>query len=275
MKEEEEINTEVPVTVEEKLDDEPKSQKFKMPELKKKVYPHKTIKDIELEAYDQVKKEQSNSDFHSDAGEENEEEENEGEDHTHQTNRQLTPNELYFEKSLSTGSLRYFYKKLGHTYSFFADKDGNPLFIIGPQWPMYLCLSSLVLGVIGVFLYLFCDYYSRLFKVIGMLLSLCFMLSYTYTFVINPGYPVNDNDRRNGEPREDFRFCTDCKFWVSLNKNVNHCFDCGICVEGYDHHCPWTSKCIGKKNLYSFYAFMTSILLIFGYFICGITTAKW
>mgnify|MGYP003301599614 CR=1 FL=1 len=33
-------------------------------------------------------------------------------------------------------------KKLGNTYALFGDRDGNPLFIIGPHWPMYFCFSS-------------------------------------------------------------------------------------------------------------------------------------
>ena len=61
--------------------------------------------------------------------------------------------------------------------------------------------------------------------------------------------------------------------FVQVHKKVNHCYDCGICIEGYDHHCPWTSKCIGKRNKYSFYMFMGSIMLIFGYFIWSLTTA--
>lgn len=32
---------------------------------------------------------------------------------------------------------------------------------------------------------------------------------------------------------------------------------------GYDHHCPWTSKCIGKGNLLFFRMFLgTTVLLI-------------
>ena len=73
--------------------------------------------------------------------------------------------------------------------------------------------------------------------------------------------------------------CKDFAFWVvpflyNLSKNVNHCFDCGICIEGYDHHCPWVSKCIGKNNLYSFYCFMTGILLNFAFAIICITTIE-
>jgi len=36
-----------------------------------------------------------------------------------------------------------------------------------------------------------------------------------------------------------------------------HCDECQVCIEGYDHHCPWTSKCIGKKNVMDFYGWIT------------------
>jgi palmitoyltransferase ZDHHC9/14/18 len=41
--------------------------------------------------------------------------------------------------------------------------------------------------------------------------------------------------------------------------NANHCYDCGVCVEDLDHHCPWTGKCIGKNNIRYFYIFLLSL----------------
>ena len=34
-----------------------------------------------------------------------------------------------------------------------------------------------------------------------------------------------------------------------------HCPDCNVCVEGYDHHCPWMGICIGKRNYKKFMTF--------------------
>ena len=265
---------------EEKIDEDIESYEVKpismnLPELKKKTHPKKTIKDIEkeynylhpIESQDQQK---SPVEYNN---EPNEIDETIDTSQSQNTGMKLTPTELYFETSLNTESLGYFYKKIGKVYAFFGNKDGDPILMIGPQWPMYLFLTSWVFGVIITFLYLFWDVYTPSFKITGIVFLTLFELSYTYTFVINPGYPRNDNDRKNGEPREDFRFCTDCKFFVNVHKKVNHCYDCGICIEGYDHHCPWTSKCIGKRNKYSFYMFMGSIMLIFGYFIWSLTTA--
>ena len=77
-----------------------------------------------------------------------------------------------------------------------------------------------------------------------------------------------------GQPREKYRFCDACKIWINMDKNTAHCFDCNVCVEGYDHHCPWTGKCIGKKNLNYFYTFLISILLVFAFFVVSLTQVQ-
>jgi hypothetical protein len=35
-----------------------------------------------------------------------------------------------------------------------------------------------------------------------------------------------------------------------------HCYECGVCVDRLDHHCPWTGKCIAHKNLLTFKLFL-------------------
>ena len=44
---------------------------------------------------------------------------------------------------------------------------------------------------------------------------------------------------------------------------ADHCSDCNVCVEKVDHHCPWSSKCIGKGNMNAFSAFLFSWLFQF------------
>lgn len=48
--------------------------------------------------------------------------------------------------------------------------------------------------------------------------------------------------------------------------------DCHVCVEGYDHHCPWTGKCIGKRNVRYFYAWLFFLVLAFVYEVIEFTT---
>lgn len=59
------------------------------------------------------------------------------------------------------------------------------------------------------------------------------------------------------------RFCHSCQHFMT--SAIKHCSHCNICVEGYDHHCRWISKCIGKNNLHSFYAFIGSLMVLNSY----------
>ena len=166
------------------------------------------------------------------------------------------------------------YKKIGNMFTFCGDKDGNPLIMIGPHWPMYVCFSSILSGLLFLFFFGFWIHLNFIFKLLGILIYSTFILSYTYTFLINPGYPKNNLESQNGEPRNKFRYCERCKIWVNIEKKTNHCFECDICIEWYDHHCPWTGKCIGKRNATSFYIFLVSVLLVVGYMVCALVNAQ-
>ena len=182
--------------------------------------------------------------------------------------------DFYSINPISIENQSYYYKRLGNTFSFFGDKNGDPLIIIGPHWPMYLCFCSCVsIGMI-LFFHYFWKYLHIFFQISGIIIYCTYFISYTYIFLMNPGFPKHDLDSRTGEPRGKFRFCGECKMWVNIEKKTNHCFDCNICVEEYDHHCPWTGKCIGKKNVNAFYVFVISILFIFAYIVCAITNAQ-
>ena len=52
---------------------------------------------------------------------------------------------------------------------------------------------------------------------------------------------------------EGWRYCGACS--VYQPPDAAHCPDCNVCVEGYDHHCPWMGTCIGKKNMNAFMCF--------------------
>lgn len=36
------------------------------------------------------------------------------------------------------------------------------------------------------------------------------------------------------------------------DRSIEHCDECEMCVEGYDHHCGVLGNCVGKRNLFSF-----------------------
>ena len=144
----------------------------------------------------------------------------------------------------------FFYKRLGNTFAFFGDIYGDPKIIIGPHWPLYIFVTSFfTTGTYLIFKH-FGNFINIILKFIGVIIYLTFLISYTYTALINPGYPKHDIDSITGEPRKKFYFCNKCNLWASLEKKTRHCNDCDICIEGHDHHCPWTGKCIGSSGAY-------------------------
>ncbi|TYH93262.1 hypothetical protein ES332_A13G241900v1 [Gossypium tomentosum] len=50
------------------------------------------------------------------------------------------------------------------------------------------------------------------------------------------------------------QLCTTCKIIKPLR--AKHCSTCDRCVEQFDHHCPWVSNCVGKKNKWDFFLFI-------------------
>ena len=157
-------------------------------------------------------------------------------------------------------------KMLGNTYSYFFVK-GNPLIIIGPDYSYNICM----IGTISLFYWLeFFTIFENNFKLIILIESLfyfSFMFSYSFTAFINPGIPdrykYHSENFKNLdiEEKKNYYICEKCNIFVPKKFNTQHCYDCNICVMEFDHHCPWTGKCIGKKNIYSFYIFIVSLFL--------------
>ena len=167
-------------------------------------------------------------------------------------------------------NLRFCCKKIGHTLCLFSDKMGNPLIMIGPHWPMYVCFCGLISLIFISFFYHFWILLNIFFRIFGLFSFGIYYISYTGTFLLNPGYPERNEDSLIGNPRIKYKFCVECNIWVRIDRQISHCIECGVCIEGYDHHCPWTGKCIGKKTIYYFYTFITSVFIILAFFVSAL-----
>ena len=63
----------------------------------------------------------------------------------------------------------------------------------------------------------------------------------------------------------NYRICSICNAIQDKDKGVEHCADCDVCIIGNDHHCPWSSKCVGYKNIFKL---LSIFINIFFSFIC-------
>lgn len=61
-------------------------------------------------------------------------------------------------------------------------------------------------------------------------------------------------------PNTRLVYCSACDLWRP--RSAEHCEDCDVCCVGYDHHCPWTGKCIAAGNVCYFYVFLASVVVI-------------
>jgi hypothetical protein len=80
-----------------------------------------------------------------------------------------------------------------------------------------------------------------------------FFLSYLKIGLSVPGF-ASKAEEPSDQEKLNPKYCKPCK--IIKTQNVYHCYDCDVCIEGYDHHCPWIGKCVGKNNLKDFYFFL-------------------
>ncbi|CAH1449139.1 unnamed protein product [Lactuca virosa] len=123
---------------------------------------------------------------------------------------------------------------------------------------------------------------SAFFAWIGVTLASAGLILFYRCSCKDPGYiKANRNeskDTRDDEPLLKLevldpallagnwnQLCATCKIVRPLR--AKHCSTCERCVEQFDHHCPWVSNCVGKKNKWDFLVFL--VLEVFAMLITG------
>lgn len=115
-------------------------------------------------------------------------------------------------------------------------------------------LGSLSKTALQVFIYFFC-----------IETQLCLL----WTALADPGivFPqsMEDDPALLQEEWEIKRlsYCDICTVLTPDQSCIGHCYTCGYCIEGMDHHCPWMGQCIGKRNKFAFIVFNVSWVIFF------------
>ncbi|KAL0476965.1 palmitoyltransferase [Acrasis kona] len=74
----------------------------------------------------------------------------------------------------------------------------------------------------------------------------------------------------NGKP-QTLKYCYTCQIYRP--PRCSHCPRCDNCVEKFDHHCPWTGTCIGKRN-YRYFSLFVGSTTFMSLFIIGISLVQ-
>ena len=157
------------------------------------------------------------------------------------------------------------FKKIGNLI-IISEDEKEIKYIIGPLFPLLFILNLLANIFILIVVY---KNLPLIFKTIGNILNVIQIYLFIITSIKNPGLPSKDYEKivyeEENKTARNFRKCKDCKLWINTDEKTIHCRKCGICIEGYDHHCDCINICVGKRNIKNFYFFILSSFLVIIY----------
>jgi hypothetical protein len=140
---------------------------------------------------------------------------------------------------------------------------GEPFIILGPDTNYYVWIFSLV-SFFSIIVYSLKNS-NIFFKILFICGYLFFTVTYTLLLILNPGIPTNKNNLDPSMLQKHYRQCQECNC-IALEKEGKltiHCQTCQICIEHFDHHCVFATKCIGKGNLLIFHLWLYSMGIFF------------
>uniref|UniRef100_A0A7S4BMI2 Palmitoyltransferase n=1 Tax=Chrysotila carterae TaxID=13221 RepID=A0A7S4BMI2_CHRCT len=157
------------------------------------------------------------------------------------------------------------------THSFCC--DGRLMF--GPDIGVTCFAAALTTGVSAVFWLFVCPWLPPVAVAADALLYVLTMLFMGLTATTDPGIvprnahmddaeaAVHANASRSVEVNGvtiSLKWCHTCRIWRP--PRASHCSECNVCVERFDHHCPWMGQCIGRRNYRFFMGFVVCVSLL-------------
>lgn len=150
---------------------------------------------------------------------------------------------------------------IGRIYAFgFFKNSEEPIFCIEERFYFHSIIYSIITAVLYFGNYYLFSKLEQWKQIIFNLLLLLFFLIYTGLISLNPGLVL-----KNQKGARHSGYCKRCNIYFLPEDIVCHCYDCGVCVKKYDHHCGIVRKCITKKNIFLFISMIVSFLIIYIY----------
>lgn len=146
------------------------------------------------------------------------------------------------------------------------DTDMPPSCMMGPHWHLMLITWSIFFILASLINGLTYKKASVVEVGAGVVLSVLCLICYALVGCSNPGIV----ERIEVPPDDTYTYCDHCDSYRP--ERALHCMDCQVCVEEYDHHCPWTGKCVGKGNVRYFYGWLFFLVLAFVYEVIEFST---
>lgn len=165
--------------------------------------------------------------------------------------------------------------RVGNMYSL----HGSNCMVVGPHWPMLFCTYSLICAPSIFFFVLVAPTREAWEWILFTCLFIVTVGSFSVTAFKDPGIcpqttppaAADDEDVITFSPDASVpaaasgsfrcrtrKFCRYCNVHQPIDSV--HCLECGVCIVGLDHHCPWTGKCIGRGNMVFFQTFLFGLV---------------
>lgn len=137
---------------------------------------------------------------------------------------------------------------------------GGHDFMLGPHWYMLVLTYSIIIGIAACVDLWALVHRNAAERAVGLVLTGIVLILLTMLAFNDPGVVPESKMPLASSVSS---FCERCQSYRP--QGAIHCNDCGVCIEGYDHHCLYTSKCIGSKNIMTFHAFLTLMFVLMLY----------